>query len=154
MISCFVTKPLAKTYYINGLLVDAGFMVKEKVDVLVITHCHIDHIIYANEIKKIHNCKIAVGRRDALHLKKLDLNTLNGLFGQGLKPIIPDIILKEGDIVNAGNLNFKVIETPGHTEGSISLFEERKGILFSALLIWRRRIRAARRRRSQGQRQL
>lgn len=135
----FEKPPLCRTYLVNGLLIDAGFPVAEKVNTLVITHCHIDHIIYANEIKKRTKCRIAVGRKDAEHLKKMDTNTCLNWFwlkllkqmGFDLKPIKPDILLKEGDIVKAGKLNFKVIETPGHTEGSICLYEPDKKILFS-----------------------
>ena len=38
-------------------------------------------------------------------------------------------MLKDGDIIRAGELEFKVIETPGHSAGSICLYGE--GVLFS-----------------------
>lgn len=46
---------LCNSYYVDGekkLLVDAGQLVEEKVDILVLTHCHFDHVYNANAIKK------------------------------------------------------------------------------------------------------
>jgi glyoxylase-like metal-dependent hydrolase (beta-lactamase superfamily II) len=41
----------------------------------------------------------------------------------------PDILLKDGDILETGGLKFKVLHTPGHSRGSICLLGE--GVLFS-----------------------
>lgn len=144
----FEKPPLCKTYFINGLLIDSGFPVFRKINTLVITHCHIDHIIYANEIRKRTKCKIAIGRKDAEHIKKMDKYTGLNFFwlkllkqiGFDLKPIKPDILLKEGDVIKAGKLSFKVIETPGHTEGSICLYEPNKKILFSGDTLFNKNI--------------
>jgi glyoxylase-like metal-dependent hydrolase (beta-lactamase superfamily II) len=38
--------------------------------------------------------------------------------------------LKDGDTLKTGNLTFKVIHTPGHTKGGISLFLEEEKLLF------------------------
>ena len=38
---------------------------------------------------------------------------------------------QDGEEIVTGKYKFKILETPGHTAGSISLFEERNGILFS-----------------------
>ena len=43
--------------------------------------------------------------------------------------VIPDVCLQDGDIITLGNLKFKVIHTPGHTEGSMCLYTE--GLLIS-----------------------
>lgn len=37
----------------------------------------------------------------------------------------------EGDIINLGNFNLRVIETPGHADGEICLYDEDRKILFS-----------------------
>lgn len=47
-----------------------------------------------------------------------------------------DAILKEGYLINLGNRKIQVIETPGHTPGSISLFDETKGLLFTSDLLY------------------
>lgn len=42
-----------------------------------------------------------------------------------------DRLLHQGDLINIGNLIFKVIHTPGHTPGGICLYSEKERILFS-----------------------
>ena len=36
----------------------------------------------------------------------------------------PDVLLKDGDVVELGNTKIEIMETPGHTKGTISLFFE------------------------------
>jgi glyoxylase-like metal-dependent hydrolase (beta-lactamase superfamily II) len=43
----------------------------------------------------------------------------------------PTALLGEGDEVDLGDRRFVVLHTPGHTAGSICLFEERSGVLFT-----------------------
>jgi glyoxylase-like metal-dependent hydrolase (beta-lactamase superfamily II) len=43
-----------------------------------------------------------------------------------LTPVEPDILLKDGDMI--GNLS--VLHAPGHTPGSIALFDKERGIVF------------------------
>ena len=45
-------------------------------------------------------------------------------------------LLEEGDVVDLGDRAFEVLHTPGHTAGSISLWEERTGTLFSGDAIY------------------
>ena len=45
--------------------------------------------------------------------------------------IEPDIIVKENDIFKIGDLEFRIIETPGHTKGSISVYCEKEKVVFT-----------------------
>ena len=122
------------TYYIDDekkLLVDAGVLVKRKVDLIVITHCHFDHILFLNELKKINRCQVICGRKEKEAIEKLNEKVLLDRSPKALLPTKVDRVVKEGDFINIGTFNFKVLETPGHTDGSISLFEEKAKILFS-----------------------
>jgi glyoxylase-like metal-dependent hydrolase (beta-lactamase superfamily II) len=47
----------------------------------------------------------------------------------------PDILLNDGDILEIGELKFRVIHTPGHSKGGICLFGE--GVLFSGDTLFR-----------------
>lgn len=122
------------TYYINDdkkILIDAGVFVKEPVDLIIITHCHFDHILFLDEIKRINNCKIACGKKEKEAIEKLNEKVLLNYSIKKISPQKVDIVLKEGDIIKGKNFNLRVLETPGHTNGSISLFDQQKGILFS-----------------------
>lgn len=107
------------------LQVDAGALIESKPDLLVITHCHFDHI------QHIPDCEIAASEKTAKHLEKLDEAVLTVSSPRKLKPVKVDRILKGGDNIKTGKYNFVVLETPGHTDGSICLYDEKHGILFS-----------------------
>lgn len=121
------------TYYIEGdkkLLVDAGSFVRKPVDMIIITHCHFDHILFINELKKFNNCKIACGGKEVEAIEKLNEKVILEKSPRKLKPCKIDNALREGDKIHNKNFEFEILETPGHTEGSISIFERKKKILF------------------------
>jgi glyoxylase-like metal-dependent hydrolase (beta-lactamase superfamily II) len=43
----------------------------------------------------------------------------------------PSAFVSEGDVIDLGDHRFEVIHTPGHTEGSVCLWEAERGILFT-----------------------
>lgn len=89
------------------------------------THCHFDHTGGDGYFLK---AKIAIHESDAKAVEDGDDDLVNaGFFDGKAKPKKIDHKLKEGDKISG----LKVIHTPGHTPGSISLIDEEKGILFS-----------------------
>lgn len=122
------------TYYIDDkekVLIDAGVYVKKPIDLIVITHCHFDHILYLYELKKTNKCKVICGIREKEAIEKLNEKVLAWMSFKKLYPTKIDQTVKEGDIIKTGEFKFKVLETPGHTDGSISLYEEKRKILFT-----------------------
>jgi len=49
----------------------------------------------------------------------------------------PDKDLKEGDVIKIGNSTLSVIETPGHTPGSVCFYDEKNKILISGDTLFR-----------------
>ncbi len=97
----------------------------EKIKQVINTHAHFDHI---GGNGYFYNAKILIHENDAAILEAGDLERSNAGFFEGkLKPRKVDRNLKEGDIVS----NLKVIHTPGHSPGSICLYDEKRKILFS-----------------------
>ena len=47
-----------------------------------------------------------------------------------------DLYLDEGDSITVGDIQLQILHTPGHTPGSISLYSEDEGILFSGDLLF------------------
>lgn len=85
---------------------------------ILITHGHFDHIMGLNSLKKTLNAP-AVICKDDLAISD-NVNEFTRLFG------VPDIVpptyekfVKNGDVLDVGDMQIKVIQTPGHTEGGV-----------------------------------
>ena len=83
---------------------------KKKVGQVLITHSHYDHTGILSEIDEIFNPTIYAS-------------------SQNLENV--DVILKDGDLIKAGDSIFKAIHTPGHSLDSFCFYCEEEGILFS-----------------------
>ncbi len=101
---------------------------KLKVKYIVCTHAHFDHIGAVGEIKDATDAKVVI--------HKDELEIYNGardqaaFWGYELEPLPgPDIFVKEGDVLEIGNLKFEILHTPGHSPGGICLYSE--GVLFT-----------------------
>jgi glyoxylase-like metal-dependent hydrolase (beta-lactamase superfamily II) len=127
----------ANTYLLKGMpniVVDAGIFVDENVGLVVLTHCHLDHHKFAEEYQK-GGAKLAASREAAEELRKASevvapRNTRE-FFNNAPMPIKVGIILSGNQIIENGNFKLRVLNVPGHTPGSIALFDEEKQILFS-----------------------
>ncbi len=98
------------------------------VEYIVLTHCHGDHVAGVVELKNETQAKICIHVLDADGLKE-EAKSLTYIVGVENPNIMPDVYLQENDVLTLGKLEFKVIHTPGHTQGSICLYSE--GILIS-----------------------
>lgn len=92
------------------------------VEKILLTHGHIDHAGGAARLAEMLGVPIeGPHRKDEFLLEKLAETGLQ--YGvQDARPVVPDRWLEEGDTVTVGALTFAVIECPGHTPGSVVLF--------------------------------
>ena len=87
-----------------------------KLKYIYLTHCHGDHILGVKELKQRCGGKILIHRDDAEGLNDKTINL-------SLYIDIPEIELEadsrvdDNDIIHLGDLEFRVIHTPGHTKG-------------------------------------
>lgn len=128
----------------NELLIDSGtgFHQKELVHALtsagaviedikriVLTHGHFDHI---GGIHLFRNAKIGAHKDDATAIESVDSNeSMAHMFAAKREPKKLDFCLDDGDTIKSGDMKLKVIHAPGHTKGSICLYDEKNKILFS-----------------------
>lgn len=98
---------------------------------ILLTHGHFDHVA---GIRNNPDVKIVMHENDFGILNKVNNYML--MFGMP-EMTIPkiDILVNDGDILKLGNLEIKVIHTPGHTQGSVCYLADDK--LFSGDTIFR-----------------
>lgn len=88
---------------------------------IVITHAHIDHVGGAMKLRKATGAPILLNQNDYALLKMLDVQA--AWIGMATPEKVEiDQSLGQGDTVRAGSHAASVIDTPGHTEGSICLY--------------------------------
>ena len=115
----------------EAIVVDPGDNIPEILEIvnkhgltvktIVITHAHIDHIGGAAKLKAATGAPVHMNARDTMLSDRLDWQAAWLGVETPENPGI-DTEAREGDVVLAGATEFHVIETPGHTQGSISLW--------------------------------
>lgn len=99
-----------------------------KAEYILLTHAHPDHFGAVNEINKELNVDIYISEDDKLLLETRSKD-LSRTLGIDTEEVIANKYLRNNDSIKFGDHAFKVISTPGHTEGSICLLLD--NILFS-----------------------
>jgi hydroxyacylglutathione hydrolase len=111
----------------------------EKIRHLLLTHAHGDHAGGAARIRSKLDVRIAASPEAATWLRTADEDAISlgaarkaGIYPNDyrLDPCPVDRELREGDIIQVGNLELKVYETPGHARGHVSFVFEDGGRTF------------------------
>jgi hydroxyacylglutathione hydrolase len=88
---------------------------------IVVTHAHIDHVGGAMKLRAATGAPILLNQNDLALLKMLDVQAAwVGMATPGEVEI--DQSIGSSDTIRAGSLSANVLDTPGHTEGSICLY--------------------------------
>ena len=105
-----------------------------KLEYVLLTHGHYDHICYAKQLADKYGAKVVTGKNNDRFLSDV---YLNGTKRHGL-PFVPfsaDIVLEDGEKFLLGETEITYLYTPGHTSGcGIFLFDE---IMLAGDLIFR-----------------
>jgi glyoxylase-like metal-dependent hydrolase (beta-lactamase superfamily II) len=109
------TGPLMERVAANGL----------RLHLVADSHGHIDHIFDNGPLMRASAAPLAIHPDDAYRLEG------RNNYGFEIERSVATQDLNEGEQVRIGGLVFDVLHTPGHTEGSVCLYEEREGLLLS-----------------------
>lgn len=145
----YAEKPGSHVYLIKGtdknVLIDTGIAAKyplleehlgeiglgpDDIDLVILTHEHMDHAGAAAFFSK--KSVIAAHSSAANKIELQDeFVTLQRVRGWAEGQVRVDVWLEEGNYIDLGNYQLRVIHTPGHTSGCIVLYEPSQKLLFS-----------------------
>lgn len=146
----FVFNPIQENTYVvfdetgEAAIIDAGnycaeeneklaSFVKNKnltIKYILNTHNHWDHIFGNQWLAQQYKPEICCHSADMAWLD--NFGTICEAYGFGIRQTPqPTKLYADGDIIKFGNTELKVIHTPGHSAGSVSLYCEAAGVLFS-----------------------
>jgi hydroxyacylglutathione hydrolase len=105
------------------------------IEVIILTHSHPDHIGSASVIRSRSGAQVWAHQNEQAWIENTQLQErerpVPGFDKLVSGPVMIDRLLTDGDILDFGNnITLKVLHTPGHSSGSISLLSEKEGIVF------------------------
>ena len=99
-----------------------GFL-EEDISAILLTHGHIDHTGCAIRLRELSGAKIYISEIDEKMLnEKKELSWATELGYDMLSDFNADILLRDNDILNFGDIKIRCVLTPGHTDGTMSFF--------------------------------
>ncbi|MBQ2676352.1 MAG: MBL fold metallo-hydrolase [Clostridia bacterium] len=141
-VKTLVLGPLATNCYIytddktgKMAVVDPAFQCAQllslKPDYIFITHAHADHIMAAASLKALSGAKVVCTKAEAVRMQSSrdSLYDAIGIYSDEFVPVDADVIVCDGDEILVGDTAFKIMQTPGHTDGSVCFITD--GIIFS-----------------------
>jgi glyoxylase-like metal-dependent hydrolase (beta-lactamase superfamily II) len=119
---------ITKFNSLNYLLTTEIGLKIEDIDLIINTHEHFDHI----SSNPYFRCLVAAGRWSAIKIQNNDeLITKGKKWGVDLTGLRINIWLEDRNIIDLGNVLLHIIETPGHTSGSICIYEANEQYLLT-----------------------
>ncbi len=101
-----------------------------KIKIVVLTHAHPDHTMALNSVMEETGATFAAHEAEPVGRGLDEVSQMISMMAGGPidSPPKPQIRLKDGDVIDVGDLSFTVLHTPGHSPGGISLYGH--GVVF------------------------
>jgi len=130
-LECVIIDPADAGNFITAKILELNLFPKA----ILLTHGHFDHVLAVAELKFSFNIPFLMHRKDTFLLKRTS-ETSKYFTGVSADPQPnPDNYFSDKKILKYAGLNLKVIETPGHTPGSVCFYK--KPYLFSGDTIFK-----------------
>jgi hydroxyacylglutathione hydrolase len=112
---------------------------KLKVNYLLNTHCHIDHVLGNHHIKEKYKVPFFTHRLEDMVLRAVKTYAPNYGFA-AYHETLPDKFIDEQDVISFGNTEWKILFVPGHAPGHIAFYDAREKVIFSGDVLFERSI--------------
>jgi glyoxylase-like metal-dependent hydrolase (beta-lactamase superfamily II) len=146
-IKTVVVGPIATNCYIvrdersnEAFLIDPGdeheeisACIKElklNIKCVILTHGHFDHVTALPDIELLSGVPVYI-HKDDLFLVTGAVPKFAGLFGYKATSLQGLNYVSDGQQIDVGEMNLKIIHTPGHTPGGICIYLEKEKTLFT-----------------------
>jgi hydroxyacylglutathione hydrolase len=103
---------------------------------IVSTHGHFDHVLASLELKLAYQIPFLVSEKDNFLLNRAKATANYFKISQENLKTVADKFLENSDQIVLGQEKLKVVETPGHTPGSVSFYSPKNKILFAGDLFF------------------
>lgn len=101
-----------------------------KVEAILLTHGHFDHIDGVAKLRQLSHCEIYAARAEADLLGDEYKNCSDSMSGR-IVTVTPDHLLEDGEEMEIAGMKLRMLLTPGHTEGSCCYYIEEAAVLIS-----------------------
>jgi glyoxylase-like metal-dependent hydrolase (beta-lactamase superfamily II) len=101
-----------------------------KITYILGTHGHPDHIVGVDFLRKALKAPFLLHKDDDRFFQEPENFLTFKVWGFPENPRA-DALLKDGETLTFGGINLQVIHTPGHSPGSVCLYEKERGVLFT-----------------------
>jgi len=122
---CVIVDPGGEVRKIEAFLIAADLTPAA----ICLTHGHFDHVLAVPSLKEQYQIPVYGAKADEAFCQHPETTGFGPLKSQ--IPFSFDHYVKEGELLTFGNMCFSVIETPGHTPGSVCYYAEKEKVLLS-----------------------
>ena len=98
---------------------------------VLLTHCHIDHACAAMWIAEKCGLQVEAGEKEKIIAESLPLQAQRFGLKIDTTPLVIGHFLAQGDVIGLGDEEISVLETPGHSPGSLSFYCPSSSVIFT-----------------------
>ncbi|MGD2114846.1 MAG: MBL fold metallo-hydrolase [Acidobacteriota bacterium] len=128
-----VVDPGAESARIIGKIESEGWAP----EAILLTHGHLDHIAHAAPVAEHFGIGLTVHPQDLPYLRSEQMPEYAEMIGYR-RPPEPERLFEDGGTVEVAGLSLKVLHTPGHTPGHVSLVHEESRSILVGDVIFKR----------------